>query len=137
MRPVPLASLCLASIMLATDALACGHCIEDKIAAVYDYAVVKQAVARNHEVAFFALAGDLMAGVENRRAIERETSKVSGVDPGSVRVSVENASLSIAYDPRTHKLALIERELGRRLAPRGLTPGLMRTIDGLGPRAGK
>ena len=137
MRRAPLASLCFASVMMATDALACGHCIEDKIAAVYDYAVVKQAVAHNHEVAFFALAGELMASAQNRRSIERETSKVPGVDPGSVRVSVENASLSVAYDPRTHKLDGIERELARRLAPRGLTPGLMRTIDGLETRAGR
>lgn len=135
MRRPALASLCFALIVMAANALACGHCIEDKIAAVYDYAVVKQALARNHEVAFFALAGDVMASAENHRAIERETSKVPGIDPGSVRVSLENASLSVAYDPRMHKLEGIERELARRLARHGLTPGLMRTIDASGFRA--
>ena len=61
MRRVLYGSLCLALIVPATRALACGHCIEDKIAAVYDYALVTQATARNHEVVFFALAGRLVS----------------------------------------------------------------------------
>ncbi|MEO8005964.1 MAG: hypothetical protein ABI771_13705 [Betaproteobacteria bacterium] len=137
MRHVFHGSLCLAFIVIATRALACGHCIEDKIAAVYDYDVVTQALARKHEVAFFAMAGELIASAETHRLIKRETSKVVGVDPGSVRVSVENASLSLAYDPRAYKLSEIERELTRRLAPRGLSPGLMRTIDGSASGAGR
>ena len=118
--------------LVALEAEACGHCIEDRIAAVYDHGVLTQAGAQKHEVVFFALAGKLVDGEATRRDLERAAANIPGIDQGSVRVSVENASLSLAYDPRASKLAAIERELGRRLARRSLSLGLLRVIDGTG-----
>ena len=43
----------------AMPAAACGVCIEDRVAAVYDQPTVDRAVARHQEVVFFALNGSL------------------------------------------------------------------------------
>ena len=90
----------LAALLLgANTAHACGHCIEDKIAACYDHAVVTQALSRKHQVAFFALDGPLAGGAIEKKAIELLASSAPGVDAGSVRVSTETAALSVAFDP--------------------------------------
>ena len=41
----------------ASAALACGYCVEDKIASTYDHALVTQALAHKHHVAFFHIDG--------------------------------------------------------------------------------
>ena len=42
-------------LLLAQAALACGYCVEDKIAAAYDHAVVVRAADRHHQVAFLSI----------------------------------------------------------------------------------
>src|SRR3982750_1452609 len=53
-------------LLAAGPAAACGYCVEDKIAATYDHAVVTQAFARKHQVAFFHVDG-----TASRRALEQ------------------------------------------------------------------
>lgn len=110
-------------------ALACGFCIEDKIAAVYDHAVVTRAIAQRHQVAFFAVEGNIPPGEGSRRTLEAIVQSVAGVDQGSARVSVESASLSVAFDPAHAPFAGIERSLSRKLAARGLSVGILRVMD--------
>ena len=110
-------------------AWACGYCIEDKVAAVYDYDVVTRALARRHAVAFFALEGTIGSGEASRRALEAIVKSVPGVDPASVRVSVEPASVSAAYDPRRASFAALERSLSGKLAARGLSVAILRIMD--------
>ena len=52
----------LASLLLLTTSsvIACGHCIEDKVAAVYDHVIVAKAVREKHVVAFFGIEGPLV-----------------------------------------------------------------------------
>ncbi|HKQ26223.1 MAG TPA: hypothetical protein VJT81_17375 [Burkholderiales bacterium] len=114
---------------LASAAYACGYCIEDKIAAVYDHAVVMRAASQKHQVVFFALEGQIPAGEESRRTLEAVVESVAGVDKGSARVSVAGASLSAAFNPRRTAFASMERSLSRKLAPRGLTVAIMRVMD--------
>ena len=113
----------------AHSAAACGFCLEDKIAAVYDHAVVAAAVARNHQVAFFGLDGKLPGGDAERRALERIAQGIRGVDPVSARVSTASASLAVAFDPQVAPYAVLDKELAKRLAPRGLTLSPLRVID--------
>ena len=90
----------LASLMLLHGAaLACGVCIEDKIAACYDHAIVEAAQQRGHAVAFFAIEGDLRRDDATRRAFSRAIESARGVRKASARVSLPNAALSFAYDP--------------------------------------
>ena len=62
MRVAPLVAgiaLGMATALQSPGALACGHCVEDKIAAVYDHAMVTRSLAVKHRVAFFAIDGAL------------------------------------------------------------------------------
>ena len=123
----------LAGAMLACaftfNAFACGFCIEDKIAAVYDHAVATRAVAQRHQVAFFAVEGNIPPGEGSRRALEVIAESLVGVDKGSARVSVESASLSVAFDPARVPAEDLEIKVGRKLAGKGLTVGIMRIME--------
>lgn len=114
---------------VTSAAFACGYCIEDKIAAVYDHAVVMRAVTQRHQVVFFAVQGHIPPGEGSRHALEAIVESVVGVDKGSVRVSVESASLSAAIDPARVSVSSIERKLGRQLATKGLSAGILRVMD--------
>ena len=124
---------CIAGAILATaftfDAIACGFCIEDKIAAVYDHAVVTRAVAQGHQVAFFAVEGDISPGEGSQRALKAIAESLAGVDKGSARVSVEAASISVAFNPARVPAEELEIKLGRKLAGKGLKAGIMRIME--------
>src|SRR4051812_15875614 len=92
-----------ALLAVSTAALACGYCVEDKIAATYDHAVVTQAFARKHHVVFLHVDGL----AQSRRALERAAYAAPGVDAGSVRVSADLLTVSFAYDPAQVKLGAI------------------------------
>ena len=113
----------------AATSFACGYCVEDKIAAVYDHAVVTRAVAQKHQVVFFAVEGQMSAGEASRRALEAVAESAAGVDKGSARVSVESASLSVAFNPARAPFAGMERSLSRKLAARGLSVAILRVMD--------
>ncbi len=130
MRPglqVVAVAMLVASVTSAT--WACGYCIEDKIAAVYDYDVVTRAFARKHAVAFFAIEGTIVSGDSSRRALRGMLESIPGVDKASVRVSVESASLSADFDPRRVSFASLERSLSRKLSTRGLSVSILRVMD--------
>jgi hypothetical protein len=107
---------------------ACGICVEDRVAAVFDNAIVEQAVGARRHVAFFGIEGALPATAESRRAI-LEALYASGGVKGSARVSLESASCSVAFDPRKTSLAALRDGMARRLAARELTLATLRTID--------
>ncbi len=116
--------------LLPAAAHACGYCVEDKIAAVYDHPVVVRAAGQQHRVAFFALAGPLSASdPATRRAIERAVASTSGVDAQSIRLSLGNAALSFAFNPRGAPFGLLQRTLARKLAVHGVSLELVSTMD--------
>ncbi len=117
------------AIAIASTAFACGHCIEDKIAAVYDHAVVTRAIAQKHQVVFFAVEGNILPGEASRRTLKTIVESVAGVDKGSARVSAESASLSAAFDPAHVPFAVMERALSRKLVASGLSVGILRVMD--------
>ncbi len=114
----------------AADGFACGVCVEDKIAAVYDHAVVTQALQAKHVIVFFAIDGKLVAGERTRSAIEAVARSVPGVDRASVRVSVELASLALAFDAQRTSLAAVQNILDKKLSPMGLSLLAMQVKDG-------
>jgi hypothetical protein len=124
---VPVAALVLA--VGATAAAACGVCVEDKIAATYDHALIAQSLAKKHQVVFFALEGQLAGGEAQRRAIRQAAEAARGADSGSARVSLESASLSVAFDPQRASYGAFEKSLEGSLARRGVTLLLLRVMD--------
>ncbi|MET0543205.1 MAG: hypothetical protein ABWZ88_15780 [Variovorax sp.] len=98
--------------------LACGACVEDKVAATYDHGVVEQAAANGDVMVFCEVAGSLDA-----QRLRQVVRRVHGVKPQSVRVSAQPAALSFAVDPRAHSpRAAVEA------AQRSLVPGTRLTI---------
>ena len=112
----------------ASTGIACGVCVEDKIAAVYDHAVIGRALEAKQVVVFFAIDGKLIPG--NRRAIDAIARSAPGVDPASVRVSIDLASLALAFDARRTSLAAVQNALDRKLSPMGLSLLAMQVKDG-------
>ena len=125
MRALALAAL----LALSQPALACGYCVEDKMAAVYDHAAVTRALALKHQVAYFHVEGQLVPGPETKRALEGIANGVGGVDAGSARASPESAALSVAFDPRRTTVASLQAALERKLAPRKNSLMLLQVMD--------
>ena len=108
----------LAGLLLVSgQALACGYCVEDKIAATYDHAVITQALAAKHYVAFLHVDGV----AKNRAALEKAAYSAPAVDRGTVRVSADLLTVSFAFDPARANLGVIharmEKQLGVPLMP--------------------
>lgn len=75
---------------------ACGACVEDKVAATYDHAVVKNANLRHQQVVFVAI--DSAGSPRLRERIVSAARNVTGIEQGSVRTSIEPAAFSFALD---------------------------------------
>ena len=122
----------LAALLLAgadQAALACGYCVEDKIASTYDHAVISRALGKKHHVAFFHIDGPLAPGVGTKPALEAAAESVAGVDKGSVRVAVETLTLSLAFDPRQTSLVAVQSALEKKLAAKKLSLMPLRIMD--------
>jgi len=111
------------------EALACGYCVEDKIASTYDHAVVTQALEQKHHVVYFHIDGPLVADAATRRWLEAAAVSTAGVDRGSVRVAPATLTLAVAYDPRNTSLAALQSALDRKLAAKKLSLMPIRIVD--------
>ena len=90
-----------AAILLAMPSFAgaCGACIEDKVAATYDHAVLERA-QRDHRVVVFAeIRGDRQPA-ELEHGAAAAAKRVRGIDPASVRASESPLALSFSLDAR-------------------------------------
>jgi hypothetical protein len=108
--------------LASSGALACGVCVEDRIAATYDHAVVTQAAAQHHVVVFAAVEGTGVPS-EASRMLKEVAAKLEGVDGASVRAAESPRALSFALDPRsaTPEAALAAIQRAPRLAGVRLT----------------
>ena len=99
--------LLLASLAAPMTAIACGACVEDRVAATYDHAVMTAAAARHHVVVFVGI-DSTRGGTAIVNEVRRAAAASNGVDAASVRVSAEPSALSFAIDPAvtTPKAAL-------------------------------
>jgi hypothetical protein len=114
MRAILLCSLALA----APAALGCGACIEDKVAATYDYAVLERAQHEHRVVVFAEIRGTQdVAKLEHAAAISAK--KVHGVDPASVRSAHAPLALSFALDDRIEPAVAVAS-----IAKGAKTPGM-------------
>ena len=118
------------ALLVSTEAFACGVCVEDKIAAVYDHAAVHQALAAKRTVVFFHIDGKLVADERTKRAISNIARTTPGVDAASVRVSCELASMALAFDGRRTNLVKVQESLEKRLSAQGLSLLAMQVRDG-------
>lgn len=99
----------------AGAALACGYCVEDRIAAVYDHALSQRTLQGRQQLAYFAWDGPLARNEAARQKMLALGEAVPGVSQGSVRVSMEPAAIAVAFDPRRSSSASIAAALQKKL----------------------
>ena len=78
-------------------ALACGACVEDKVAATYDHAVIHSAITKHQQVIFVAVDAPMRAEKIEAR-IMTAASKIRGVKAGTLRTSIAPNTFSFALD---------------------------------------
>lgn len=110
-------------------ALACGYCVEDKIASTYDHAVVTRALRSGHHVAFFHVEGAETPGRTTPQALRALAGALPGVDRSTVRVSLDTFTISFAFDPARVSLASINTRLDQKLAASGLSLMALRVME--------
>lgn len=120
-------TMLLAAAMPLTAA-ACGVCIEDKVAATYDFKVVANATRNNHTVLFFELTGLASHGAPTRQAIVSAVEQTPGVERGSVRLSLEQAAVSFAVNASRYPPADMKKRIEKKLAAQQLRLKPLRTI---------
>jgi len=110
-------NLLLAALLSSSSAaFACGYCVEDKIASVYDHAAITRVLAQKHHVVFFHVEGTLPFSLASQRDIASRIASAPGVDAGSARFKPETATLALAYDPARTSLGAVQAALEKRLA---------------------
>lgn len=112
-------------------AIACGYCVEDRVAAVYDHQAVRAALGKHRHVAFFVVEGALERNDGVRSALVAAIEKGGGVR-GTARVALDSAALSVAYDPARATPASLAAAANEPLAARGLALSPLRLIDASG-----
>jgi hypothetical protein len=107
---------------IRSRAEACGQCIEDKVAATYDYEVLTRAASRGHVVVFTEIRGPAAgAGPALRAFVKKALSTAPGVDPGTVRVSLDPPAASFACDPASHAPRTLIETINARISSRRLS----------------
>ena len=120
--------LLAAAAVASTTALACGVCIEDRVAATYDHAVVVQAAREHRVVVFAAVDGPGPAGTLAAKA-QRAAGSVAGIDRASIRAAAEPAAaVSFALDPAAQSPEAALGALARQPAAKGLQLTLLRVV---------
>jgi hypothetical protein len=120
------AMLCIAG---SPAARACGFCIEDKVAATYDHAVITRAVERGHEIVFLEVMSAEPIKPAQRRFIVRTVESISGVGRGSVRTSVIPQALSFELDASRSIPAAVLAKINERLRKQQVSVGLIRILN--------
>lgn len=105
----------LVATLASAAALACGHCVEDRIAAVYDHALVQRTLASKHQVAYFAWDGPTERSEAVRLKMLALGEATTGVDKGSVRVAMDPAAIAVAFDPRRTSAEAMAAALQKKL----------------------
>jgi hypothetical protein len=87
----------LLAASLSGTVMACGACIEDKVAATYDHAVIDHAAAKHWQVVFVAIDGPIDAG-KVAEGIAAAAPRVRGVHARTLRTSTSPPAFSFALD---------------------------------------
>ena len=103
------------SLLVPMLAMACGHCEEDLVASVYDHGLVLRSQSLKQRIMYMAWDGPVARDDATARRLMQEASRATSVTPGSVRVSVQPAALSVAFNPAKTNRAQIEASLQTRL----------------------
>ena len=102
-RAIAAAGIAMA-IAVPAISYACGVCLEDKMASVYDHAVVTRAARQKHIVVFAEVRGNARAE-ELVADVRRVALGLPGVDRTSVRVAPSPPTVSFALDQKVRSVS--------------------------------
>jgi chloramphenicol 3-O-phosphotransferase len=97
MKPPLRLLACLMGACASVPLFACGVCVEDRVAATYDHAIITAAIARHQQVVFVGIDGPV-AATDIARRIATAARKVPGLAPRSLRTSSAPLAFSFALD---------------------------------------
>lgn len=106
---------------IAPAAMACGHCLEDRVASVYDHALVEHSKQHKQTMMYLVWDGPVDRTAATRQWLLKALGAVPGVVANSVRVSMDPPTIALAYDPQRTRAADLEKALQSKLAAKGLT----------------
>jgi hypothetical protein len=98
-RRLARAAIAATLALFAPWAAACGVCVDDKVAAAYDHAMVMRAIDRGQVVVFAEVKGPGDAAALTQAA-RRGARRVRGIDGATVRVAQAPAAIAFALDAR-------------------------------------
>ncbi len=100
--------------------MACGHCLEDRVASVYDHALVEHSKQHKQTMMYLVWDGPVDRSAATRQWLLKALGAVPGVVANSVRVSMEPPTIALAYDPLRTRAVDLEKALQAKLAAKGL-----------------
>jgi hypothetical protein len=107
---------------------ACEICVEDHVAATYDYAVIALAEAAGRKVLFVAVRGRDAGARQSEAAVRRALAAIPGVDRASIRYSAFPTAASFAWNPRRYDSGEVLRHVNGGLGGSGLTMVALKVI---------
>ena len=115
------ALLACALCCLIPTARACGHCLEDRVALVYDHALVEHSKQNKQVMMYLVFDGPVDRTAATRQWLLKALGAVPGVVAHSVRVSLEPPTIALAYDPLHTRSVDLEKALQGKLSAKGMT----------------
>ena len=91
--------------LLNWNVFACGDCLQDRIASVYDHVLVAKTKQLNQKMLYLVWDGPAARDETTKRHLIAIASRLQGVTKGSVRVALEPPTIGLAYQP-----SIISRE---------------------------
>ena len=91
--------------LLSSIVFACGYCLQDRIASVYDHVLVAKTKQLNQKMLYLVWDGPAARDETTKRHLLAIVSRIQGVTKGSVRVASEPPTIGLAYQP-----SIISRE---------------------------
>jgi hypothetical protein len=107
---------------------ACEICVEDHVAATYDYAVIALAEAAGRKVLFVAVRGRDAGAPQSEATVRRALAAIPGVDRASIRYSAFPTAASFAWNPKRYDSGEVLRHVNGGLGGSGLTVVALKVI---------
>ena len=91
--------------LLNWNVFACGYCLQDRIASVYDHVLVAKTKQLNQKMLYLVWDGPAARDETTKRHLLAIVSRIRGVTKDSVRVALEPPTIGLAY-----QASIISRE---------------------------
>jgi hypothetical protein len=127
-----LAAFVLAAAFLTAAvpiAEACGFCHGDKVAAVYDAAMLAKAKSEGKHVAYAEVTGAVPDNLMTRDTLRRALAAQSAIDKASIRVSSNPAAVAFAFTPKKATAAQLLDQASKKLATQKWTLKILQIVE--------